>query len=173
MSKRTVPERDQSPEAAIFDINKLREQWSSDTSFFLCLTELELSILISLCRYIEWESRWIDFDTGERQGVPVEAYALLDKLLTGCDQIAKSILVLAAAVAGQTLDGTADVDTLLEIQHDFLESGLAPRIATQGDTPMADRLAPSENPSIQETLGEASDYEDELLIIAQAFGLVI
>lgn len=109
-----------------------------------CLTQREISVLISCLRYADWESRWTNRD---RDNQLIED--LKRKLLMLCARdLVKTNLLLLGAITGRLipLSDDAAIEAMLTTDADFSEDGLVP--------------------VIQALAGGSPNLEDELLLIA-------
>lgn len=111
-----------------FDEAKLSE-YGDTCQYLVPLTDWQLTIILSLLRYAQWESRWENL-TGDFARI-IDKIALLEHcLMSGCrvEDLVKTNRMLVAAVTGQSVDLDSDLPTGVV---DFADTGLSPKF--EGD----------------------------------------
>lgn len=104
------------------------------------LTARQITLIYSLLRYADWESRW---ENREQDIQLVEATKAV--LMSRClEDLIKSQLLFMGAITGRPIDLSSPeaVDALLTANYDFSEDGLVPtiRALTEGSEDYSDEI---------------------------------
>lgn len=137
----------------LFSKTKLQEYDNECTDIYF-LTQREVTVLLSLMRYAEWESRWVDRDI---DGPLVQV--LIRKLCMLCaEDLVKAQIATVAALTGRSIDlgDDAAIQEFLSSNLDFSEDGVVPAI---------NRLSG--------VTDEEPDYTEELVAIGTILGAVV
>lgn len=131
----------------LFNREKL-EEYNNDQPDIYFFTPRQVVALLSLTRYLEWESRWTDRDIDNELAQSI----IRELTMLNAKHLVKTQLILMAAITGRQIDLTSDVVTeqLIDGYWDFSEDGLVP---TMG--------------------GGSVSYEDELVTIADNLGAAV
>lgn len=90
------------------------------------LTARQVTLIYSLLRYADWESRWVDRDQDIKLVAKTKA-TLMSRCL---EDLIKAQLLFMGAITGRPIDlsSEAAVDALLTASYDFSEDGLVPTL---------------------------------------------
>lgn len=129
--------------------------------YLIALTDWQITIILSLLRYAQWESRWANLQ-GDFSRI-IDKIALLEHcLMSGCkvEDLVKTNRMLVAAVTGQSVDLDSDLPTGVV---DFSAVGLSPKFEGQnGNITEAIEAIEAKLTELKESIDNGGDLEDDI-----------